>query len=188
MQISANASTGAATVLLLGDPRLRAVCDPVADPRTPEARASFETLEAALENFRAEHGFGRGIAAPQIGVLERYIAIDLGEGPRCLVNPRITRKSAETFTMWDDCMSFPGLLVRLRRHESVDVAYLDEEGVERSWRCAGRAESELLQHELDHLDGVLAVDRAIDRESLVLRGAFDLDPARFRSLVDYVIA
>jgi peptide deformylase len=175
-------------VLLLGDPRLRASCERVADARAPEARAGFARLKAALEDFRAEHGFGRGIAAPQIGIPRRFVAIDLGEGARCLVNPEITWRSPGTFTMWDDCMSFPDLLVRVRRHDSISLRYQDEEGEERSWDRLGIPESELLQHELDHLDGVLAIDRAIDRESLVCRAAFDLEPELFRSQVDYVIA
>ena len=174
-------------VLLLGDPRLRARCERVEDPRAPEARADLARLAAALDEFRRTRGFGRGIAAPQIGIPLRFVAINLGEGTRCLVNPEISWRSPETFTMWDDCMSFPELLVRVRRHDSISVRYQDEEGEERSRERLGRAESELLQHELDHLDGVLAIDRAIDRESLVLRAAFDLDPESFRARVDYVI-
>jgi peptide deformylase len=175
------------SVLLLGDPRLRAPCERVADPRAPESRADLARLAAALDEFRRTHGFGRGIAAPQIGIPRRFIAINLGKGTRCLVNPEIEWRSPETFTMWDDCMSFPELLVRVRRYDSISVRYQDEESEERSWDRLERAESELLQHELDHLDGVLAVDRAIDRESLVWRAAFDLEPELFRAQVDYVI-
>jgi peptide deformylase len=176
-------------VLLLGDPRLRAICDIVGDVREPRSRAEFGRLKAALDEFRAERGFGRGIAAPQIGIPRRFVAVSiLDGGTRCLVNPRITWRSGLSFTMWDDCMSFPDLFVRLERSESISVAYLDEEGRERSLERLGRPESELLQHELDHLDGVLAIDRALDRGSLVYREAFAADPAYFRSLVDYVIA
>jgi peptide deformylase len=175
-------------VLLLGDPRLRAVCESVGTGRDPRTKAEFERLKAALDAFRAERGFGRGIAAPQIGITRRFIAVNLGEGSRCLVDPRITWRSEASFTMWDDCMSFPDLLVRLRRSESIVVEYEDEEGRALSTGRLPRAESELLQHELDHLDGILALDRALDRESLVYRGAFAADPAYFRSLVDYVIS
>jgi peptide deformylase len=175
-------------VLLLGDPRLRAACAPVADPTSPASRERFARLRAALAAFRAGHGFGRGIAAPQIGILERFVAVELGELSGCLVNPEIEWRSPGTFTMWDDCMSFPGLLVRVRRHESISIRYLDESGRERRMERLGTPESELLQHELDHLDGVLAIDRALDRDSLALRAAFDEDPERFRSMVDYVIA
>lgn len=81
--------------------------------------------------------------------------MNLGERPFCIANPEIVWRSEERFTLWDDCMSFPFLLVRLSRHVSISVRYTDEEGVERSWEKLDRPESELLQHEIDHLDGVV---------------------------------
>ncbi len=65
--------------------------------------------------------------------------------------------------------------------------YVDEEGGERRWQGLGQATSELLQHEIDHLDGILAIDRAIDRDSIVSRAAFDAAPELFRARVDYTI-
>jgi peptide deformylase len=175
------------TVLLLGDPRLRAVCESVAKVDGLTARSGFARLKAALDAFRAERGFGRGIAAPQIGIAKRFIALNLGEGTYCLVNPEITWRSPETFSLWDDCMSFPDLLVRVRRNRSISLRYVDESGAARTWERLGMPESELLQHELDHLDGILAIDRAEGRDAVVYRAAFDADPGRFRALVDYVI-
>lgn len=174
-------------VLPLGDPRLRAVCEPVGDVSDAEFRRESRRLKAALDAFRAEHGFGRGIAAPQIGIPRRFVAVNLGHGTRCLVNPVITWRSPETFTLWDDCMCFPDLLVKVRRHASVSLSFLDEEGSPQAWEFLGRAPSEILQHELDHLDGVLATDLALDIRSLVYRTAFDADPAYFQAQVDYVI-
>ena len=138
-----------------------------------------------LAAFRSKHGFGRGIAAPQIGVPSRFVAIDLADGPFVITNPEIVGRSKSTFTLWDDCMSFPGLLVRVRRHAEITVRYLDEAGFEQTWVVSDRAVAELLQHELDHLDGVLAIDHAIDREAIVLREAFDARPDYFRGLVDH---
>jgi peptide deformylase len=175
------------SVLPLGDPRLRVVCAPVADPADPHFGQERDRLKAALEAFRAERGFGRGIAAPQIGILRRFIALHLGQGTQTLINPVITWRSAETFTLWDDCMCFPDLLVKVRRHHSISLAFLDEAGRPQKWEQVGRAESELLQHELDHLDGILATDRALDARSLILRAAFEADPAAFRAQVDYTI-
>ena len=174
-------------VLPLGDPRLRVVCESVRDVADPRFRAENERLKAALETFRAERGFGRGIAAPQIGIPRRFISLNLGTGTHSLINPVLTWRSPETFTMWDDCMCFPELLVRVRRSVSVSIEFLDEEGRPRARDLMGRAESELLQHELDHLDGILAVDLALDSRSLVHRSAFDAAPDYFRSHVDYVI-
>lgn len=174
-------------VLLIGDPRLREVSRPVEDLRDPGFRVAAEKLVATLAAFRSAHGFGRAISAPQIGVPRRFIALDLGAGPFLMVNPEITWRSAAQFTMWDDCMSFPWLYVRVRRHDSISVRYLDSDGAEKTWNELERPESELLQHEIDHLDGTLAVDRAIDRESLVSREVFAKDRAAFEKQVEYVI-
>ena len=175
-------------VLPLGDPRLRLVAAPVDDLLGPAFLEERRRLVAALDAFRAERGFGRGIAAPQLGIARRFVAINLGRGTRILVNPGIEWRSEETFTLWDDCMCFPDLLVRVRRHASITVAFQDEEGRPQRWERLARAESELLQHELDHLDGVLATDRAIDRDAIIYRAAFEADPRRFEAMVDYVIA
>ncbi len=113
--------------------------------------------------------------------------MNLGAGTQTLVNPVITWRSPDTFTLWDDCMCFPHLLVRLRRHSSVSVAFLDERGQHQSWERLPRAEAELLQHELDHLRGVLATDLPLDAQSIIYRSAFEADPAYFRDQVDYVI-
>ena len=95
-------------VLPLGDPRLHIICDPITEIANPEFRMERERLTNALDAFRAKRGFGRGIAAPQIGIPKRFVAINLREGTHTLVNPSITWRSDETFTHWDDCMCFPG--------------------------------------------------------------------------------
>ncbi|HVY44595.1 MAG TPA: peptide deformylase [Minicystis sp.] len=184
-------------LLLLGDPRLRELSEPVDDVERAEVRDVAERLAATLSAFRAEHGFGRALSAPQIGVRLRMVAFALpplapGETPRpggtfVAHNPEITWTSPETFTLWDDCMSFPSLLVRVRRHASVSFRYTDESGNDVAFPELGRAVSELVQHEIDHLDGVLAVDRAIDRFSLLCRDEHARTPQLFRGQVDYAI-
>jgi peptide deformylase len=171
------------SILLLGDPRLRV--------RSTEVERydveSFDALAATLDAFRKRHGFGRAISAPQIGIARRFIAMNLGKGPFFIVNPVITWRSAETFTMWDDCMSFPDLLVRVQRVRSLSLEFVDEQGTRHEWREVDTAVAELLQHEIDHLDGVLAVDRAVDREALVMRGAYDANREYYDAQVDYTI-
>lgn len=172
-----------ADVLLLGDPRLRVRSTEVHvyDP------APFGELAEALDAFRSRHGFGRAISAPQIGIPQRFIAVNLGEGTFFIVNPVVTWRSPETFTMWDDCMSFPDLLVRVQRASSLSLEFVDEHGERKEWRDLDRAAAELLQHEIDHLDGVLAVDRAIDDRSLVMRAEYERDRTYFDAMVDYTI-
>lgn len=153
-------------ILQLGDPLLRAVSAPVATAR--EAEAVFDDLRDTLHEFQRTHGFGRGISAVQIGEPKRLIYIELDGRAYRLRNPEYEYQSAERFELWDDCFSFPELMVRLERCERVRVRYEDEEGATRVVEASG-AFSELLQHEIDHLDGVLAIDRALDRNSFATR-------------------
>src|SRR4030095_11312165 len=113
-------------ILQLGDPRLRAVSTPVSDVST--TATIFRDLRDTLHEFRRTHGFGRGISAVQIGEPTRLIYIEMAGEAYCLVNPVIESQSEETFRLWDDCFSFPGLLVYLERARSVVVHYQDEHG------------------------------------------------------------
>ena len=174
-------------ILLLGDPSLRVRSTAVSDFEEPVFRAAGERLIRALEQFRAEYGFGRAISAPQIGIPRRMIAMNLGSGPFLLVNPELVARSEARFSMWDDCMSFPWLMVRLERHLSVDLEYQDERGKTQRWPAAELPVAELLQHEIDHLDGILAVDRALDRDSIVARSLYQERRAFFDRQVDYAI-
>ena len=176
-----------APILQLGDPRLRQVSAAVTDFTGTTFQSNQRALHATLAAFRSNHGFGRAISAPQIGIPQRFIALNIGNGPQLLVNPEVVWNSTETFTMWDDCMSFPSLLVRLQRHRSISIGFYDEHGRTQEWLRLDQPTSELLQHEIDHLDGILAVDRALDRDSLVLREVFEAQHAYFAGLVDYVI-
>ena len=144
-------------ILQLGDPLLRqpSVC---ADPG--ESRSIFNDLRDTLHDFRRTHGFGRGISAVQIGELKRLIYIEIDGRVYELRNPEFEFMSPEKFTMWDDCFSFPHLLVWLERSETVRLRYEDSSGERRTLEASGPF-SELLQHEMDHLDGILAVDRAL---------------------------
>lgn len=174
-------------VLPMSDPRLRRLCEDVTDLDDPQFLQENQMLQAALNAFRARFGFGRGIAAPQLGIAKRFIALNLGEGSFSMINPRITWRSDETFTMWDDCMCFPDLLVKVRRHTSISVQFLDEQGNMQYWEQIEQSLAELLQHEIDHLDGVLATDLAVDATGIIQRSDFLKDPHKFSQQVDYVI-
>ena len=153
-------------ILQLGDPLLRTVSAPVAAP--VEAHAVFADLRDTLHEFQRSNGFGRGISAVQIGEPLRLIYIEFEGSAYAIRNPEYEFQSESRFRLWDDCFSFPNLLVHLERSESVRIRYQDEDGQVRRLEAAG-ALSELLQHEIDHLDGVLAIDRALDRNSLCTR-------------------
>lgn len=153
-------------ILQLGDPLLREISAPALS--AAQAAAIFDDLRDTLHEFQRAHGFGRGISAIQIGEPRRLIYLETDGAAWRLRNPRLEFLSAEKFRLWDDCFSFPDLMVWLERSERVRVRYEDEDGAERVIEAEG-AFSELLQHEMDHLDGILAVDRALDRNSLATR-------------------
>jgi len=157
-------------ILQLGDPLLRTTSAPV--PTASQATPVFHDLRDTLHEFRRSHGFGRGISAVQIGEPLRLIYIEFEGAAYALRNPAYEFQSEDKLRLWDDCFSFPNLLVYLERSQTVRVHYEDEEGKARIVAASGPL-SELLQHEIDHLDGILAIDRAIDRNSLCTREEFE---------------
>lgn len=154
-------------LVLLGDPRLYEVCEPVTQEELPQVYEWVKDLHSVMEEIRAKYKFGRGIAAPQLGIMKRLIYVNI-DRPVVIINPIFENLSNETFELWDDCMSFPNLLVRVKRHKSLVMKYLDANWQEQSWQ-AEDALSELLQHEYDHLNGVLCTMRAIDAQSFKWR-------------------
>ncbi len=154
-------------ILQLGNPDLYDISIEVEKDELDLMRDIVSDLADTMFAFREKYGVGQAIAAPQIGVRKRMVYMNTGE-PVVLLNPEITKKSIEMMEVWDDCMSFPELLVRVRRHRSITVAYRDLEWNEKELEAEDEL-SELLQHEIDHLDGVLAVMRATDEHSFVTR-------------------
>jgi len=154
-------------ILLLGDPALHQTCAEVHLDELALASGWSKDLHDTTVDFRARHGFGRAIAAPQIGIMKRLIYF-LIERPVVLINPRLHDFSEETIELWDDCMSFPDLLVKVRRHRRCVATFRNLEWGEDTWALEDNL-SELLQHECDHLDGILATQRAIDGRSFALK-------------------
>ncbi len=157
-------------ILLLGNPRLWLGSEPVREFGSSSLRELISDLDDTLTGFRRTHGFGRGIAAPQIDVLKRVLFIRM-ETPGIngsLINPSIVWQSEETSELWDDCFSFPSLSVLVKRADKIRVNYQDESGVSQVLEASGDL-SELLQHEIDHLDGILATDRAVSPRAFRMR-------------------
>jgi peptide deformylase len=175
------------SVLQLGDPGLREVAKKVDDPAAAEIRALVEDLSDTLAHWRATTGYGRGIAAPQIGANVRVIFLRLpGEAAWPVVNPEITWRSEEKVVVWDACLSFLSIFMQVERHREIVVRYQDLSGQ----RCEVRAGeernlSELLQHEIDHLNGILAVDRITDMKTMCTREEFE---KRYRAGSPYDVA
>ena len=151
---------------------------------TPYAAGDTARLHATLDAFRAAHGFGRAIAAPQLGIDRRLIALRIPGGPDRMIDPVLRWCSPETVTLWDDCLSFPELYVRVRRHARVVVESTGPGGRRDTWEIEDPHLAELVQHEIDHLDGILAVDRVTDGGGLVHRADFLADPQAHAARVD----
>jgi peptide deformylase len=163
------------TLLQLGDPRLREKSLPVEDPSAPQVVSLIRDLTDTLAHWRAATGYGRGIAAPQLAVLRRVIFLKLpGVEPWALINPEIIERSREKVIVWDACLSFLSIFMHVERHREITVRYRNVRGEMLECRAGDdRNLSELLQHEIDHLDGILAVDRMTDIKTLCTREEFE---------------
>ena len=157
-------------IIELGNSYLGELCAPVGEVTDESVSSLIGDLKDTLESFVEEKGFGHGIAASQIADLRRVIYIDMGpDGLRgALVNPEIVYESPERYEMWDSCFCFPRLLVRVTRATDVRVEYVDENGTRKVLEATGELAA-LLQHEVDHLNGVLAVERAVSSNSFISR-------------------
>ena len=159
----------------LGDPVLRTAAVPVEHPDVEAVAALLADLRDTLAHWKATTGYGRGIAAPQIGVLQRVIFLNIGgDNPWPMINPEIVEASDETIVVWDACLSFLSVFMQVQRYEWITVRYQDLAGHWHDTR-AGREDdlAELLQHEIDHLDGILALDRMVDVKTLCSREEFE---------------
>jgi len=161
-------------ILRLGNPVLFEKCREVRNFNAGETAEAVCDLRETLLDFRKRNGFGRAIAAPQIGITKRIIYIDYRKknlsGP--IINPVIIRKSREKIRLWDDCFSFPNLMVEVERFKRIEVEFFNSSKEKISVKAEGDL-SELLQHEIDHLDGILSVQRAIGPKAFALRDEWE---------------
>lgn len=156
------------SVVLFGDPRLRLATAAV-DPDAGDWRQDARDLADTLADLRLRLGFGRALAAPQIGSPHRLIAFDCAFGRFTAVNPEITWRSGERQPVWDDCFSLPGTAIAVLRSRSLSFRCLDEEGEPRRFENLDPGLAELVEHEIDHLDGVLMVDRLAAPGGIIAR-------------------
>ena len=129
-----------------------------------------ELASNLIETMMSEKGLG--LAAPQVGVSLRAIAIDIMDDEKdayVLLNPEITYRSKELVTMEEGCLSFPEIYGKIDRHEMIKVNGTKLDGSEVQLELSG-LESRVIQHELDHLDGVLFIDRMSASHKIVLKG------------------
>ncbi len=144
------------SVRLFGDPVLRQRASDITDIDGRIASMAEQLFPAM------EQAGGIGLAAPQVGILKRLFVYDIGEGPATLVNPRIEESDGE-WVYEEGCLSLPGIAIEIVRPKQVHLVGYDLDGNEISIE-ADELLARLFQHELDHLDGVLTLDRADRKE------------------------
>ena len=165
-------------IVRIGEPVLRLVADPVgADELATPGFQRF--LDDLVETMRAANG--AGLAAPQVGVARRVFCVEVRDNPRypykpdlelrVLVNPELRVLSDETFMSYEGCLSIPDLRGLLPRALEVEVAYTDREGNRVVEEVRGLSAG-TFQHEQDHLDGILFVDRVEDTRTLTTWDGF----------------
>ena len=154
-------------LLLLGNPQLYQMSQPVKYDELQKVTSWVADLHNVMQEIRLKYNFGRGIAAPQLGIMKQLIYINI-DNPLIMINPEIIAASEEMMELWDDCMCFPNLLVKVKRHKEITLKYLDENWNVHEKEYEGDM-SELVQHEIDHLKGILCTMRAIDDKSFKWR-------------------
>lgn len=137
-----------------GDPILRKKSREITEINDRIKTLLDDMLETMYEND------GVGLAAPQVGILRRAIVIDIGDGPIKLINPEIIEEEGE-FIDVEGCLSIPNKAGTVKRPERVKVKYLDENGESKIIEGTGLL-SKALCHEIDHLNGILFIDKMIE--------------------------
>lgn len=160
--------TAVLKILQFGDPGLHVMAKEVM-PQDGDIHLERTQMYATLAAFRAHHGWGRALAATQVGIAKRMLAIDLGNGPFLMINPVFSPQGAPTRLLWDDCFSLPSAAVRVRRFETGSVVYQDEVFAIRTMHDLPFSMAELIQHEIDHLDGIIMTDRMEGARPIISR-------------------
>jgi peptide deformylase len=156
----------------LGDPILRVRCERVQNPKSAATRLVADDLRDSLAVAKKKYKMGRALAAPQIGAPVRIVFVQMDKQRWTMINPEITDVGPDDFRVWDDCFSFPNLLVRVNRAYQASISYTDLKGKQRTLDVEGPM-AELLQHEIDHLDGILALDRPTGADPIAFRAEWE---------------
>lgn len=154
-------------ILQLGNPNLYNKSKEVNKEEISQLKKIEIDLHDTLMNYRKIHSAGRAIAAPQIGLEKRILYMNIDE-PILIVNPTLTFPDNEKIQVMDDCMSFPDLIVKVERYKNCILDYQDRNFNDCKMIIKDDL-SELIQHEYDHLDGILSTMRGIDNKSFYLK-------------------
>ncbi|MFX0087543.1 MAG: peptide deformylase [Candidatus Hodarchaeota archaeon] len=155
-------------VLMIGDPKLRLKSSEVTN-FDEELEGIIADLKDTLTYLQDTKKIGRGLAAPQLGHMKRVIHYRLPNKSFTMINPKISWSSKEKIKVWDSCFSFDvAFFVEIERNKVVKVNFLDQNGKQIVKKFVNEI-SELVQHEIDHLNGILATDHLTDVKKIISR-------------------
>lgn len=140
--------------------------DPILRKKSREVTEVTDRIKTLLDDMveTMNHAEGVGLAAPQVGILRRVIVIDIGDGPIKIINPKIVEKHGEEVAL-EGCLSIPGISGDVPRPEKIKVEYMDIEGAMQVIEAEGVL-ARVFCHEIDHLDGILYTDKALETYDL----------------------
>lgn len=152
------------TIIKYPNPILRKKAEKVKDPQSPEIQ---KLIPAMVETMRKNNGMG--LAAPQIKKSIRLSVIEENGVVYVLINPKIKFQSKNKIIMEEGCLSFPGKFIPIARPEKVKIRYTDEKGTDKKLKADGLL-ARAIQHEMDHLDGVLLIDKKEKKGKISIKG------------------
>ncbi|MCK5083823.1 MAG: peptide deformylase [Candidatus Omnitrophica bacterium] len=135
---------------------MRKKCVPVKEVGSSERMV----MNAMIETMHQSKGVG--LAAPQVGITQRFFVADVDDGPMVIINPEIVKRSGSCL-LEEGCLCLPEVTIIVKRAEEITVNYTDENNQSMTLTCNGLL-ARVIQHETDHLDGVLIIDYATDEE------------------------
>ena len=160
----------------LGDPVIRKISEPVKNIDSSEIRNLIDDMTATVKDAN-----GVGLAAPQIGISLRIFIIDSQPnerypnapkfGPLAMINPKIISKGESKEKEWEGCLSIPGIRGHVARYKSLEVEYYTRDGKHHREKLDGFP-AKVFQHELDHLDGIVFLDRLCSMNDVVTEKEF----------------
>ena len=158
-------------IRIYGDPCLRVKSRPLKEVG-PGERMLFKAM---IETMRLAKGVG--LAAPQVGINQRFFVMDIGDGPMVLINPRVIKK-AGLYVLEEGCLSIPEVMIEIERPQKITVSFMSAEGKPMEMTCEDLA-ARVVLHETDHLNGKLIVDYAKHSEKVKFKGQLKALEARY---------
>lgn len=150
-------------ILLLGDEGLYGRCEEVQPGELKSLRVQMEKLYNVVVDFKGKNGWGDAISAPQIGLKKRMICMNLAE-PTMIINPVLEFPEKTTYKVAENCISAPGLWVRIERYRQCILHYRNADWIYRQVLLEDDL-AYLIQHMVDHLDGIMPTMRAVDEKA-----------------------